>query len=51
VQRYTRQSPTAYDYESDLPGTERFAATLRVDPDGWVLDYPGLWQAESIADP
>jgi hypothetical protein len=51
VQRYTRQSSAAYDYESDLPGTERFAATLRVDPDGWVLDYPGLWQAESIADP
>jgi hypothetical protein len=48
VQRYTRQSPTAYNYESDLPGAGRFAAGLRVDPVGWVIDYPGLWQAESI---
>jgi hypothetical protein len=49
VQRYTRQSPTAYNYESDLPGADRFTAALRVDPVGWVIDYPGLWQAESPA--
>lgn len=47
VQRYTRQSTTAYNYESELPGTDRFAAMLRVDSNGWVIDYPGLWQAES----
>jgi hypothetical protein len=36
-----------YDYEADLPGTARFAGVLRVEPNGWVLDYAGLWQAES----
>jgi hypothetical protein len=49
VQRYTRRSSAAYDYESDLPGGGRFAANLRVVPVGWVTDYPGLWQAESPA--
>lgn len=49
VQRYTRRSNAIYDYESDLPGGERFKATLRVDPHGWVTDYPGLWQAETAA--
>jgi hypothetical protein len=51
VQRYTRQSPATYDYESDLPGGERFTAVLRVDPSGWVIDYPGLWQAERETRP
>jgi hypothetical protein len=49
VQRYTRRSATAYHYESDLPGTDRFAAELRVDQNGWVIDYPGLWEEESTA--
>jgi hypothetical protein len=49
VQRYTRHSTTTYGYEADLPGGDRFVAELRVDPDGWVIDYPGLWQAESVA--
>jgi hypothetical protein len=48
VQRYTRRSPTTYGYESDVPGSSRFAAELRVDPNGWVVDYPGLWQAEPV---
>lgn len=46
VQRYRRRSETEYEYESDLPGAEQFRAMLRVHPDGWVLDYAGLWRAE-----
>ena len=46
VQRYARRSETEYDYESDLPGAELFRCVLRVQPEGWVLDYGGLWQAE-----
>jgi uncharacterized protein len=46
VQRYTRRSDTEYDYESDLPGGELFRSSLRVQPDGWVLDYGGLWRTE-----
>lgn len=46
VQRYARRSPEWYDYEADLPGAERFEAKLRVDRDGWVRDYGGLWRAE-----
>jgi hypothetical protein len=49
VQRYTRRGSTEYDYESDLPGGEPFRCTLRVDPDGWILDYGGLWKAVSRA--
>ena len=45
VQRYVRRAPEEYDYESDLPDDERFAGVLRVHPDGWVLDYAGLWRA------
>jgi uncharacterized protein len=48
VQRYARRSAAEYDYESDLPGGEKFVAVLRVEPDGWVLDYAGLWRAEAI---
>lgn len=47
TQRYTRRSPTEYDYEADLPGAEKFAAVLQVEPGGWVLDYAGLWRAEN----
>lgn len=46
VQRYFRRGQLEYDYESDLPGAEPFRALLRVQPEGWVLDYAGLWQAE-----
>jgi uncharacterized protein len=46
VQRYARRSDTEYDYESDLPGGELFRSTLRVQPEGWVLDYGGLWRVE-----
>ena len=47
VQRYHLRSETAYDYESDIPDAEVFRAVLRVQPRGWVLDYAGLWQAET----
>jgi uncharacterized protein len=47
VQRYARRTETVYDYESDLPGNEQFRSTLLVQPQGWVLDYGGLWKAES----
>ena len=46
VQRYARRSDIEYHYESDLPGGELFRSTLRVQPEGWVLDYGGLWRAE-----
>jgi hypothetical protein len=51
VQRYARRLATTYDYEADLPGGDRFAGVLRVDPRGWVLDYSGLWQAEGPPNP
>jgi hypothetical protein len=47
VQRYLRRGETEYEYESDLPGGEPFRAIFRVQPEGWVLDYAGLWRAES----
>ena len=46
VQRYARRSDTEYEYESDLPGGELFRSALRVQPEGWVQDYGGLWRAE-----
>ena len=46
VQRYRRRGETEYEYEADLPGVEQFRGKLRVQPEGWVLDYAGLWQAE-----
>jgi hypothetical protein len=46
VQRYARKNETDYDYESDLPGGKLFHSTLRVQPEGWVVDYAGLWRAE-----
>jgi len=47
VQRYHRRSETEYDYESAIPGAERFRGVLRVRRDGWVVSYAGLWEAES----
>jgi hypothetical protein len=49
IQRYARRSITKYDYSADLPGTAKFVGVLRVEPRGWVLDYAGLWQAETVA--
>ena len=46
VQRYARRTEIEYDYESDMPGGELFRSTLLVQPDGWVLDYGGLWRVQ-----
>ncbi len=43
-QTYTRVSESTYHYES--AGGE-FVRDLTVDPDGFVIDYPGLWRAET----
>ena len=37
---------TTYRYESD---NGRFKKDLKVTQDGFVIDYPGLWVAESAA--
>ena len=42
-QRYRRTSQSTYDYAApDLP----FAGILTVNPEGFVLDYAGLWRAD-----
>ena len=46
TQRYARRSATEYDYEADLPGDEKFVAMLKVQPQGWVLEYGELWRVE-----
>ena len=50
VQRYARRSVTEYAYEAELPSAARFVGVLRVEPHGWVRDYAGLWQAETLRD-
>jgi hypothetical protein len=42
-QVYRRSSPNTYDYSSS-GGT--FEATLSVSPNGFVINYPGLWTEE-----
>ena len=42
-QRYRRTSQGTYDYSApDLP----FAGILTVNPEGFVIDYAGLWRAD-----
>lgn len=43
VQNYQRLDENLYRYES---GGGRFLADLRTDHMGFVIDYPGIWQAE-----
>ena len=43
-QTYTRLGENSYRYES---GGGKFRCDLKVDASGLVLDYPGLWSAES----
>jgi len=45
-QTYTRLADSKYLYES--AGGE-FRRELTVNSDGWVIDYPGLWRAETGA--
>lgn len=44
-QSYTRTGPATYLYES---GGGRYQRELTVDANGFVVDYPGFWHAESI---
>ncbi len=44
-QRYTRLSQTTYRYES---ANGKFVAELKVDPSGFVTDYPGIWRSEAL---
>ena len=44
-QRYERRSATDYWYVADAFD---YRAVLEVDPAGFVLRYPGLWEAEGI---
>jgi hypothetical protein len=43
-QRYLRMEESVYRYES---GGGKFATELKVDPEGFVVDYPGIWVAEA----
>ena len=43
TQEYRRLAEDSYRYES---AGGQFVAELRVNPSGFVIDYPGLWQAE-----
>ncbi len=44
-QQYRRLDETTYRYES---AGGQFVAELKVDPSGFVVDYPGLWKAETV---
>jgi hypothetical protein len=46
-QRYSRLEETIYRYES---AGGQFVADLNVNPAGFVLDYPGLWQSEAASE-
>ena len=43
TQQYTRLDENKYRYKSGDAGNE-FRADLKVNPNGFVLDYQGLWQ-------
>jgi hypothetical protein len=46
-QRYHRLNAHTYRYES---AGGQFVAELKVNHSGFVIDYPGIWQAESAAE-
>lgn len=46
TQLYRRLDESTYRFESD---GGRFAADLKVDPNGFVTSYSGLWQAEAVS--
>jgi uncharacterized protein len=45
-QQYRRLDETTYRYES---AGGQFVADLKVNPSGFVMDYPGLWQSEATS--
>ena len=47
-QKYHRLSEDTYRYES---ADGQFVAELKVNSSGFVIDYPGIWQAEASSDP
>lgn len=47
-QVYRRLDETVYRYES---AGRQFTADLKVDAAGFVVEYPGLWQAETVNSP
>ena len=47
AQRYHRLDENRYRYES---AGGQFVAELNVDPSGFVIDYPNLWQAEAVSE-
>ena len=46
-QKYRRLSDNSYRYES---AGGQFVADLRVNDFGFVIDYPGIWQSETISN-
>jgi uncharacterized protein len=46
-QRYHRLTEHTYRYES---AGGQFVAELKVNRSGFVIDYPGIWQAESASE-
>lgn len=42
AQRYERRTPASYAYEAPALG---YAVTLEIDASGFVVRYPGLWEA------
>jgi uncharacterized protein len=46
-QRYRRLDENMYRYES---AGGQFVADLKVNRSGFVVDYPGLWQAETLSE-
>jgi hypothetical protein len=46
-QQYRRLDENTYRYES---AGGQFVAELKVDSSGFVIDYPGLWQAEASSE-
>jgi len=47
LQQYRRLDEDVYRYES---AGGQFVAELKVDPSGFVIDYPDLWQAEAFSE-
>ena len=46
LQQYQRLDENTYRYES---GGGQFMTELKVNPTGFVIDYPGIWQAEALS--
>ena len=46
-QKYSRLSDNSYRYES---AGGQFKADLSINRSGFVMDYPGIWQSETISE-